>query len=312
MKAETFKKLVDGRVDRLKGHFEQGLEKRSLSPEQKAEIEKTMDGTLKELHAAVEKVSADGVVTPRRGQADQGPERLTSARACRLRASRASTPARARATRAARATSSPRRPASRTRSPPARSPPRTSEPSAPSVGVAVAVLMRAPAPRNRGALDGAVTATATPTEPGGAYAGPGAHEAHPDHGRPRRPSPVAAPPQKGIVSLWVPSDTYSLVKLGAACPSWSGRNGRYWRLSPPRPRLQISASRSLGAAPRTRRRRARSPRSSPTSWSPTARRRTPARTSCASTRSACGSWSSFPRTVAAGLAHLARLALALG
>jgi hypothetical protein len=63
MKAETFKKLVDGRVDRLKGHFAQGLEKRSLTPDQKSEIEKSMDGTIKELHAAVEKVTADGVVT---------------------------------------------------------------------------------------------------------------------------------------------------------------------------------------------------------------------------------------------------------
>ncbi len=63
MKAESFKKLVDNRVDRLKGHLDQGLSKRSLTPEQKSEIEKAMDGALKELHAAVDKVSADGVVT---------------------------------------------------------------------------------------------------------------------------------------------------------------------------------------------------------------------------------------------------------
>ena len=63
MKAETFKKLYDGRVDRLKGHMEKGLAKRSLTAEQKVEIEKAMDGALKELHAAVDKVSADGVVT---------------------------------------------------------------------------------------------------------------------------------------------------------------------------------------------------------------------------------------------------------
>jgi hypothetical protein len=63
MKAETFKKMVDGRADRLKGHLEKGLEKRSLSPDQKAEIEKAMDAALKELRAAVDKVSADGVVT---------------------------------------------------------------------------------------------------------------------------------------------------------------------------------------------------------------------------------------------------------
>ena len=63
MKAEAFKKLVDGRVDRLKGHLEKGLEKRSLTPEQKAEIEKAMDGALKDLHTAVDKVSSDGTVT---------------------------------------------------------------------------------------------------------------------------------------------------------------------------------------------------------------------------------------------------------
>ncbi len=32
MKAESFKKLVDGRVDQLKGHLEQGLSRRSLTP----------------------------------------------------------------------------------------------------------------------------------------------------------------------------------------------------------------------------------------------------------------------------------------
>ena len=63
MKADAFKKMVDGRADHLKGHLEQGLSKRSLSPEQKSAIEKAMDSAVKELHAAVEKVSADGVVT---------------------------------------------------------------------------------------------------------------------------------------------------------------------------------------------------------------------------------------------------------
>ena len=63
MKASAFKKLVSGRVDHLKGHLEQGLSKRSLSPEQKSEIDKAMDSAVKELHAAVDKVSADGVVT---------------------------------------------------------------------------------------------------------------------------------------------------------------------------------------------------------------------------------------------------------
>jgi hypothetical protein len=63
MKAEAYRRLIDGRIQTLKGHFEQGLEKRSLSPEQKAEIEKSMDGAVKELHAAVRKAGADGMVT---------------------------------------------------------------------------------------------------------------------------------------------------------------------------------------------------------------------------------------------------------
>lgn len=63
MKAEAFKKLVDGQIGQLKGHMAKGLQKRSLSHGQKSEIEKAMDGALDELHAAVEKVSADGVVT---------------------------------------------------------------------------------------------------------------------------------------------------------------------------------------------------------------------------------------------------------
>ena len=63
MKAESYKKLVESQVEHLKGHLEQGLSRRSLSPEQKATIEKSMDGAVKQLHAAVDKVSADGMVT---------------------------------------------------------------------------------------------------------------------------------------------------------------------------------------------------------------------------------------------------------
>ncbi len=63
MKAEAFKKLVDMKVERMKEHLEKGIARRSLSAEQKAEIEKTMDSGVKELHAAVEKVGAHGVVT---------------------------------------------------------------------------------------------------------------------------------------------------------------------------------------------------------------------------------------------------------
>jgi hypothetical protein len=63
MKAEVFKKLVDAKIDKMKGHFDHGLGKRSLSAEQKSEIEKSMDAAMKELHTAVNKVGSDGVVT---------------------------------------------------------------------------------------------------------------------------------------------------------------------------------------------------------------------------------------------------------
>src|SRR5262245_30095192 len=63
LKAEAYKKLVDSQIGQLKGHMSKGLQKRSLSHGQKSEIEKAMDGALDELHAAVEKVSADGMVT---------------------------------------------------------------------------------------------------------------------------------------------------------------------------------------------------------------------------------------------------------
>jgi hypothetical protein len=63
MKAEAFKKLVDTRIDHLKAHFAEGLTRRSLTPAQKGDIDKAMDGAMKELHAAVDKVGADGLVT---------------------------------------------------------------------------------------------------------------------------------------------------------------------------------------------------------------------------------------------------------
>jgi hypothetical protein len=63
MKAEAFKKLVDQRIGQLNTHFEQGLAKRSLTPAQKAEIEKAMSSAVGELHAAVDKAGADGLVS---------------------------------------------------------------------------------------------------------------------------------------------------------------------------------------------------------------------------------------------------------
>lgn len=63
MKADLFKKLVEGKIDKMKGHFDKGVSKRSLSHEQKTEITKSLEGALKDLHSAVDKVSSDGVVT---------------------------------------------------------------------------------------------------------------------------------------------------------------------------------------------------------------------------------------------------------
>jgi hypothetical protein len=63
MKADTFKRLVEGKLQGLKGHLDKQLAKRSLSHQQKAEIDKSMDSGMKDVHAAMEKASADGVVT---------------------------------------------------------------------------------------------------------------------------------------------------------------------------------------------------------------------------------------------------------
>lgn len=63
MKAGTFKRLVGAKIEQMKGHLQRGLAKRSLSHEQKAEVGKAMDSALKDVHAAVAKAGADGIVT---------------------------------------------------------------------------------------------------------------------------------------------------------------------------------------------------------------------------------------------------------
>lgn len=63
MKADLFKKIVDGKIGKMKGHFQKGMKKRSLSHHQKADLDKSLESALNELHSAVDKVSADGVVT---------------------------------------------------------------------------------------------------------------------------------------------------------------------------------------------------------------------------------------------------------
>ena len=63
MKAEAFKKLADRKVELLKTHAERGIAKRSLLPEQKTAVEKSLDSGIKDLRAAIDKVAADGIVT---------------------------------------------------------------------------------------------------------------------------------------------------------------------------------------------------------------------------------------------------------
>lgn len=63
MKAGVFKKLVERKLEGMKERFEQRVAKRSLTPEQKSEVVKSMESAVKELHTAVDRVGADGVVT---------------------------------------------------------------------------------------------------------------------------------------------------------------------------------------------------------------------------------------------------------
>lgn len=63
MKAEEFRKMVEQRVERIKSHIERAMSKHSLPAPQRAEVNKAVDTAVKEVHGAVDKVTADGVVT---------------------------------------------------------------------------------------------------------------------------------------------------------------------------------------------------------------------------------------------------------
>jgi hypothetical protein len=63
MKADAFKKVADRKLELLKTHAERGIAKRSLLPEQKTAVERALDGGIKDLRAAIDRVAADGIVT---------------------------------------------------------------------------------------------------------------------------------------------------------------------------------------------------------------------------------------------------------
>lgn len=63
MKAEEFRKMVERRIERIKGHIERSMSKHSLPAPQRAEVNKAFDTAVKGVHAAVDKAAADGVVT---------------------------------------------------------------------------------------------------------------------------------------------------------------------------------------------------------------------------------------------------------
>jgi hypothetical protein len=63
MKAEEFRKMVEKRIERIKAHVERSMSKHSLPAPQRAEVNKAVDTAVKEVHGAVDKATADGVVT---------------------------------------------------------------------------------------------------------------------------------------------------------------------------------------------------------------------------------------------------------
>jgi hypothetical protein len=63
MKAEEFRKMVEKRIEHIKTHIERSMSKHSLPAPQRAEVNKAVDTAVKEVHGAVDKVAADGVVT---------------------------------------------------------------------------------------------------------------------------------------------------------------------------------------------------------------------------------------------------------
>lgn len=63
MKAEEFRKMVEKKLERIKARVERAMSKQSLPAPQRAEVNKAVDTAVKEVHSALDKAAADGVVT---------------------------------------------------------------------------------------------------------------------------------------------------------------------------------------------------------------------------------------------------------
>jgi len=69
MKADQFRKHVDKRIEKVKARIEKAMEKHNVPAPKRAEIAKVVDSAIKDVHAAVDKAAADGVVTKEEAQA---------------------------------------------------------------------------------------------------------------------------------------------------------------------------------------------------------------------------------------------------
>lgn len=63
MKADEFRKMVEKRIEQIKTHVERSMSKHSIPAPARTEVNKNVDAAVKEIHAAVDKAAADGVVT---------------------------------------------------------------------------------------------------------------------------------------------------------------------------------------------------------------------------------------------------------
>jgi hypothetical protein len=63
MKSDEFRKIVEKRIERMKTHIERSMTKHNLPVPARAEVNRTVDTAVKDIHAMVDKVAADGMVT---------------------------------------------------------------------------------------------------------------------------------------------------------------------------------------------------------------------------------------------------------
>lgn len=62
-KADDFRKHVEKRIEHAKARVGKAMDKRNLPAPVRAEVNKAVDAAVKEVHQAVDKAAADGVVT---------------------------------------------------------------------------------------------------------------------------------------------------------------------------------------------------------------------------------------------------------